>query len=629
VYERLDTYRAHLDTIGMDPEQLGGEPSATISPSPAYRGSPLATLPEMRIEGAKEADQPAELRLGDPLGIGAMGVVRSGVQISLDRSVAVKQVRPERNDPEARMELLREAWVTGRLEHPNIVPVYALGRSLDDEPMFTMKRIEGTRWTELIQEPQEHVAVVGDDPLGFHLGVLEQVCNAVGFAHARGVLHRDLKPDNVMIGSFGEVYVLDWGIAVALEGGESDRLPAAADVYQVAGTPAYMAPEMAAADPESIGVHSDIYLLGAVLYEVLTGDMIHPGRDVVEVLAHAYLSPPVFFGPEVLPELADVCRTATATEPKDRYPTAAALRQALVEVRRHRASIELAAHASERLGALERLLAATESDVAEVRTAAAEARYGFGEALRSWPDNAAARVGLQRTLVCTIDHLLTVGDLAGARSLLGQLPEQDGALLVRVAALEAERAGVQEKLQELDQRRADEDMGVTARNRVVTSWFMALLAGGLCFFLGSLERFGLEPAGFGEMQVMVAVLGFFGVVDAFSVRWSAPNRVARRMSALLVVALLVVNVHWLAARAMGLSFEGAVASTALLVGGLLGIGAVALHRDYLLPACAFGGAFFAMLLWPALCLEVLGVAAAVAFARVAMMSREGAADPLI
>jgi serine/threonine-protein kinase len=143
--------------------------------------------------------------------------------------------------------------------------VYSL--SLDEAglPVLVMKRIEGVTWGQLLRDPAAMAKHAPDrPPLDEHLRILGQVCNAVHFAHARGVVHRDLKPDNVMVGAFGEVYVVDWGIATAF-----------GPATQLAGTPAYMAPEMLGTPGARLSAKTDVYLLGAMLFEVLVGRAPH------------------------------------------------------------------------------------------------------------------------------------------------------------------------------------------------------------------------------------------------------------------------------------------------------------------------------------------------------------------
>src|SRR6185503_14452978 len=140
---------------------------------------------------------------GAVIGQGGMGVVREAEQVSLGRTVAVKTVKPDQRSPEAAQDLLREAWVTGSLEHPNVVPVHHLG--LDDEgmPAIVLKRVEGVEWSKLIRDAEDVKRRYGAaDLLVWNLSILMQVLNAIRFAHSRGILHRDLKPSNVMVGDF-------------------------------------------------------------------------------------------------------------------------------------------------------------------------------------------------------------------------------------------------------------------------------------------------------------------------------------------------------------------------------------------------------------------------------------------
>ena len=189
------------------------------------------SLGELIVEDpAQELPDAVGLSLHEVIGSGGSAVVRMATQRSLAREVAVKQPREEK----LRWVLLREARITGRLQHPNILPVYDIVRSEEGDPLILMKRVGGQNWTQ----------VMAGLSLEDNLRILLQVCNAVAFAHSQGVIHRDLKPDNVMIGEFGEVVVLDWGLAVRTEHLDEPWIPLASDQSGIAGTPAFMAPEM-------------------------------------------------------------------------------------------------------------------------------------------------------------------------------------------------------------------------------------------------------------------------------------------------------------------------------------------------------------------------------------------------
>ncbi|MFT7625987.1 MAG: serine/threonine protein kinase, partial [Myxococcota bacterium] len=247
----------------------------------------------------------AALRVGATIGSGGMGLVRSAVQVPLDREVAVKSLRPDVQRTLGAAELVREARVTGRLEHPNIVPIHALAADEDHQPLLVMKRIDGVPWTDYL----------ASKPLDFHLDVLLDVCNALSFAHSRGVIHRDLKPENVMNGAFGEVYLLDWGLAVSTDPELADRMQLARDITRLAGTPQYMAPEMAAANASQIGEQTDVYLLGSVLHECVTGTYRHDGNDLRATLLQSWMSEPKTYDETVPRELGGICNRAAARDP--------------------------------------------------------------------------------------------------------------------------------------------------------------------------------------------------------------------------------------------------------------------------------------------------------------------------
>jgi PAS domain S-box-containing protein len=274
------------------------------------------------------------LELHDQGGMGRVWVARD---IGLDRDVALKELRPELADnPSLLARFLREARITGQLEHPGVVPVYELARSDDPpQPFYTMRFVRGRTLTQASLEYHQKRAAGADASLD--LAVLLQafvmVCNTVGFAHSRGVIHRDLKGQNVILGDFGEVVVLDWGVAKLME--RRDNPEAGPDTPgtdsddasltrpgQALGTPACMAPEQASGRFDRIDHRTDIYGLGAILYEVLTGQPPFSGssaREVLRKVQEEHPAPPRHICPEVPPGLERVCLRALAKNPEDRY----------------------------------------------------------------------------------------------------------------------------------------------------------------------------------------------------------------------------------------------------------------------------------------------------------------------
>ncbi|MBI4618117.1 MAG: SUMF1/EgtB/PvdO family nonheme iron enzyme [Planctomycetes bacterium] len=278
---------------------------------------------------------------GRELARGGMGAVFKVLDPELERDVALKVVLPgaEPSAYELR-KFLAEARITGQLEHPNIVPVHELGRTPEGRPYFTMKLVRGRSMAQAIRELRGK----NDDAIRARAGFLAaflKVCDAMAFAHSRGVIHRDLKPANVMLGEYGEVLVMDWGLARVrgVDDPESDaRLsssvatlrsastadPGATKSGMVLGTPAYMPPEQAAGEIAAIDERSDVYSLGAILYEVLTLSPPHTGSNAAAILARiaeGKIEPPSARAPElsVPRELEAVILKAMALDPGARY----------------------------------------------------------------------------------------------------------------------------------------------------------------------------------------------------------------------------------------------------------------------------------------------------------------------
>ncbi len=233
--------------------------------------------------------------------------MRAATDTELGREVAVKRLL--RPTPENERRFRAEARITAGLQHPNVVAVHDVGTDAEGVPFLVMKRVEGS--------PLGEWARRGAPSLPRRLAVFRQVCDAIAYAHARGVVHRDLKPDNVLVGAFGEVQVLDWGLAGAEGGGG-----------RVAGTPAAMAPEQARG--EATDARTDVYALGGVLYELLTGVPPYdgPADEVLARVRRGDLAPPRARG-RVPAELERVVLRAMATAPGDRYPTVGALAEDL------------------------------------------------------------------------------------------------------------------------------------------------------------------------------------------------------------------------------------------------------------------------------------------------------------
>ncbi|MFO0595196.1 MAG: serine/threonine-protein kinase [Myxococcaceae bacterium] len=388
------------------------------------------------------ADEKAEFELSGELGRGGMGRVVSARQRALQRSVALKFLKDDRGDPTG---LLREAIVTGRLEHPNLVPVHVLARTPQGQPFFSMKRVEGTPWSEVLRGPRALTLVQ-------HLEVLRKVCDAVAFAHSRDVIHRDLKPSNVLLGAFGEVYVVDWGLAAALR---PDTVLPLATESGPGGTPAYLAPE-AAHEATRLGPWTDVFLLGATLYEVLAGRPPWGGASVHEtmVLATECVEPPL--DRAVPAELAQICRRAMKKDPAERFATVREFQQALVDWLEHREALEVHERSMRTLGHLEAMLRAQseESSLHGLNAQALfnECRFGFEQVRRTFPAFVPAREGLLRATTAMVRSELERGEARAARMLLSQLEDAPAGLAAEVEAAERAEAEQSKRLTRLEQR---------------------------------------------------------------------------------------------------------------------------------------------------------------------------------
>ncbi|QDT89890.1 protein kinase domain-containing protein [Gimesia algae] len=388
------------------------------------------------------------------LGEGGMGVVYAGRQQSMDRPVAIKVLKPETEQSDgSQRAFTSEAIITGGLDHPNIVPIYDLGKQADDALFYAMKQVEGVEWKDRI----------ATNSLSENLDILLRVADAVAFAHARCIIHRDLKPANIMLGSFGEVLLMDWGLAMPTQDHPRRELyhtPAPG------GTPYYMAPEMING-VEQVDRRSDVYLLGGILFEMITGKPPHtldapPETQREHVVAClAAVSQNMIAATEKTGELLDIARKAMATNPADRYQSVPEFQEAIRGYLSHEESIELAARAAERLD-----VARKNGDYEEF----SRTRFGFETALEEWPENVRAQEGLKATKYDYAKTALDRGDLDQGLSLLDETNAEHSKLRSSIQTAIVKRDTRQQQVRRLKRVSFAASLVVALVASVATVW---------------------------------------------------------------------------------------------------------------------------------------------------------------
>ncbi|MEM9068465.1 MAG: protein kinase [Myxococcota bacterium] len=595
-----DTIEAAVATLqrvhaeGIDPE--GVDPRGTLLPKKQLASAALDLL--------GTADRYA---MESTLGEGGMGIVHLAAQRTLGRDVAIKTLKPEHQSEHAMMRLLQEAWVTGTLEHPNVVPVYDIDRDAQGFPRIVLKKIEGQEWASLMGDAAAvRSKFRANDLLEWNLQIVLDVCQALRFAHSRGFVHRDLKPENVMVGSFGEVYVLDWGIAVAMNDDGTGRFPLARDATEMAGTPCYMAPEQLGGEESRIAPTTDVYLVGAMLFEMLTGQVPHPGTDLNAIVASILSSPPRL-PTDVPEELARIVKRAMAADPDARFETVEQLHLALEGFLRHRGSRQLATQARERGRELVAAMEAGDEDAIEALYA--ECTFGYRAALRAWRENEDARAQLRQVTLLRVEHELERGELGVVERLLKTMDAPPASLRERVSALREKQRAEGEAVRRL-QEDVSQEIGRRTRTLlgfVVTAIWTLSPLGGL------VQPFSLTRLALGMTVIFSIILGLAIWARDSMMRTRLNRQLGGAVIAALATQLLVLYASWMLEIDMHrtevlvvLVWTMSAAFTTIILPGvwpaIVGFGAtlvvVSLFPDWRYPAMSLGNAVLMVtILW--------------------------------
>ncbi len=413
--ERLSESQSVSLTLTLEVDSLG---VARLEHPELVPGSALIRQDRAAFEGfvpsrpmvgpGQRAAPDTEYRLIGKLGSGGTGIVYQAHQRAIDREVAVKVLRNElAEDPLARNRFLQEARTLGSLDHPNVIALHELGTGPNGELFYSMKRVDGTSWNHTIDSMS----------LMENIDILIRVANAIRYAHSRGLIHRDIKPENIMIGRFGEVLVADWGLALSFDG--EHRRTVADDA--IGGTPAYMAPELAGGDINSQSVRTDVYLLGAVLYRILSGRAPHSGATLLECIRAAAANE--IRATNEKGGWMEIAMRAMATLPENRFADVAAFMEAIDRQQQHQQSEDLVRRAQKRIEKATVSVTHQDFSVAEALVR---------EAIDLWPDNREAATTLAKLQTEHARVAAAHGDFDLALALLKEIGMGDSELAARV-----------------------------------------------------------------------------------------------------------------------------------------------------------------------------------------------------
>ena len=377
---------------------------------------PKSFLPKISINNNMEGPMAdGDFLIEYEVGKGGIGRVDAAKQLCFDRMVAIKRVRSDRGSVHAEQQLEKEARIMGRLEHPAIPPVHLVGLDVEGQLSLVMKFIEGNSWHEILYRDCQKIDQqrLPQWYIEKHLNYFIRIGEALEFAHQKSIIHRDIKPSNVVIGDYGEVYLIDWGIAVELDKGTVLR------DHKYAGTPCYASPEMVGGDPRW-DIRSDVYLMGGLLFHVLTGGPPHSGETVADLFSKINNETTPQLSNSIPAGLREICSRAMEKDPQERYSSVYALLEDIRYFLTNGQMLKLLSKADDDLRKIEDMLNSGVSSSAEFDVIGARCRFRLEEINQNWPENSRVKSMLCKCLKFLIGDALDKKRLAAARALLKQ-----------------------------------------------------------------------------------------------------------------------------------------------------------------------------------------------------------------
>ena len=409
-------------TSGWQRETLGTVAEALPAEVSCEHGS---ICPEFKIAGVSPFD-PTEpnFTVVDSLGVGGMGSVHLANQSFMGREVAVKRSHDAEGKGASFASVIEEGRRFGRLDHPSIPPVHMVGKDSEGHAILVMKRIDGHDLHSMLRNPMHpRWARVEGERTMWLLDLVIQISRALEHAHSRSVLHRDIKTENIMVGDFGQVFLIDWGISVDIEN-KKERTT----TKKFIGTPCFAAPEMVIEHRE-LSVQTDVYLLGAMLFEIMTGSVPHNGRSIEEILTKARKAVRPDIPASVPPSLSAIIGKALEPEIEHRYPSVTEFRIAVQQYKSDHFLLSQMRLAEQQIATLRHWLQEEKMDRQtgyNFMTLAHEALAILKTVLRGGVQVQYAKQLVIENLRIQTEYSILAGQFGVARSLIAKLVEDLG-----------------------------------------------------------------------------------------------------------------------------------------------------------------------------------------------------------